>query len=98
MKNKAAIWEDLVDDYLEVSADLKKAERAFLIESLKKEKLSASSITAYPTFQVAETLVVICKEPYEECWFYHPERKTIGKSSEKLTAKKINSAKTTITE
>ena len=98
MKNKTAIWEDLVDDYLEVSADLKKSERSFLIQNLKKEKMDASNITAYPTFQVAETLIVICKEPYEECWFYNPEKKKIGKSGTKLITKKINGPKAAVSK
>ncbi|MSR78001.1 MAG: hypothetical protein EXS63_07250 [Candidatus Omnitrophica bacterium] len=79
MGNKESVWEDLVNDYLEISSDLKGPERHFLIQSLKKENLNASSIVQYPSFQVADKLVVICREPYKECWFYQPGKKRIGK-------------------
>ena len=93
MEEKQPVWEDLVNDYLEVSANLKEPERLFLIRCLKKEKVQASHIAPYSSFQVADKLVVVCKEPYEECWFYDPSKKRIGRNKRTLSAHKINGAK-----
>ena len=79
-KEKLSVWEDLVNDYLEVSGNLKEQERRYLIRRLKKGRVNASSITQYPSFQVADKVVVICREAYEECWFFHPEKRKIGKN------------------
>ena len=97
-KKKSPVWEDLVNDYLEVSGNLKEPARRYLIRHLKKGRVNASSITQYPSFQVDDTLVVICREPYEECWFFHPEKRKIGKNKSGLLTKNVDGTKAPISK
>ena len=67
----ASIWEDLVQDYLELACLLKPSEQERLIGALQHENIQAESIEAYPCFTVDGRMVILCgKDRVQECWFY----------------------------
>ena len=76
------VWEDLVDDLLEISCAITEEGRLFLCDLLRKQKISAESILPHTSFSIAE-LVVVIKDgsDVQECWFYDPKQKKVRRLS-----------------
>lgn len=72
-----AVWEDLIQDFLELRSALKKAERLFLIQELKNRKVDANRIVPASGFSIAKTIVLIQNPEAEECLIYNPCYKRI---------------------
>ena len=74
----APVWEDLVDDLLEISCAITEEGRLFLCDLLKKQKISAESIRHHTSFSIAEFVVVVKGgSEIRECWLYDPEQKKV---------------------
>ena len=74
----SSVWEDLVDDFLEMTALLQPHQRIFLIQKLRRRGVSADKINPHAGFSIDGRLVVICKrEREQECWLYDPEQRHI---------------------
>lgn len=78
------VWEDLVDDLLEISCAITEEGRLFLCELLRKQKISAESIRPHTSFSISE-LVVVIKEgaDIQECWLFDPKQKRVKRMAER---------------
>ena len=74
------VWEDLVQDFLEIACLLTEGEQKFLIEELQQEGVETDYLQVYPSFNVDNRLVVISEAPQAlECWVYYPKDKKLIK-------------------
>ncbi len=82
-KPSLPVWEDLVDDLLEISCAVTEESRLFLCDLLRKQKISAESIRSHTSFSIAE-LVVVIKDGsnVQECWFFDPKQKKVRRLTE----------------
>ena len=84
-----AIWEDLVNDFLEMACFLSDHERNLLLQKLGEEKIAATSIHVCPSFVVDQKIVIVSEEVnIEESWFYYPRDKRIERYPLKQNKKK----------
>ena len=75
------VWEDLVQDFLEMACFLTPSERDFLIEKLQQEQTLPDSLRVYPSFIIGDRLIVVCEDGFaSECWIYYPKEKRVEKS------------------
>ncbi len=66
-----SVWEDLVEDFLEVGCLLSNGEREPLMDELREERVTSESIESHPVFSINGTAVVVSRgEAPRECWFY----------------------------
>ncbi len=73
-------WEYILEDALEVSCFLSRAERFLLMEELRRQGTQASTIEIHPAFSFAKrALLVLQGQAIEECWVYNPKEKRIVK-------------------
>ena len=75
------VWEDVINDFLEMACFLSPQERARLIQELAKADIRADEIQALPTFSIEKRLISVCEKNVspEEFWFYYPKEKKIEK-------------------
>ena len=74
------VWEDLINDFLEMACFLSQEERSYLVRKLAKEAIHADEIFTLPTFSIEKRLISICENVSpEECWLYFPKEKKIEK-------------------
>ena len=77
----AGVWEDIVNDFLEMSCDLSSGEQTMLIQELRRQTLRAENIESYPSFSIEGKLITVCKEPAAvyEYWLYDVRNSQIRK-------------------
>ena len=76
----ANIWEDIVEDLLEVAGRLNCEERKILLAALRREGTGENEVEAYLSFAIGTRIVALGERSrIQECWFYHPPSKTIQK-------------------
>lgn len=74
------VWEDLVNDFLEMACFLKDSERTELMDALRQAHMSSETIHVHPSFSIDGRLVVILEEqPVKECWIYNVKENRIQK-------------------
>lgn len=86
-----AIWEDLVNDFLEMACFLTEAERRAVIEALKEDEVRSDAISAYPCFSIDGRVIVIRddSQAIHTCWLYQPKEGKINKYRRTPTAEKL---------
>jgi hypothetical protein len=74
------VWEDLVDDFLEIACILTEPERLHLIDVLRRQRVRADTIQKHHGFSVAGRLVIVSNSDHAaECWIYYPKKRKIVK-------------------
>ena len=74
------IWEDLVNDFLEMACFLSEGERSCLIQDLGRTGIAADEILAHPSFSIEKRLVSVCENvSVDEFWLYYPRERKIQK-------------------
>ena len=74
------VWEDLVQDFLELACLLTQEEQALLMEELQNNGVQADALQVYPSFNIDNRLVVVCEgQQAYECWVYYPKDKKLIK-------------------
>lgn len=69
------IWEDLVDDFLEVYGRISEERRRTVIAKLKTHRVCASEIHRLPCFSIGGRVVVLLKQAENpDVIFCHPEQ------------------------
>ena len=72
------IWEDLVQDFLEIRSSLGDSQKEFLIKALHKRGITAEAIWIYPVFSIDGRIVIIQTDTSDrECWLYNPRKQTL---------------------
>lgn len=77
----AHVWEDLVNDFLEMACFLTEEERARLLGELLADGTKADAIHVHPGFSIDGRLVIVCEgaDDLREFWIYEPREKKIRK-------------------
>ncbi|MBN1687728.1 MAG: hypothetical protein JW893_01360 [Candidatus Omnitrophica bacterium] len=74
------VWEDIVNDFLEIACQLLERERHFLIRKLRHRDIRAEHLQDHQSFSLEKKLVVVCKDPgIQECWVYFPDALRVAK-------------------
>ena len=80
MMHSKSVWEDLVNDFLEIGCFLTEESREFLLQELRCLKMRGDWISVHPTFSIGGRVIVVCDEKQiNECWFYDPKGRKIEK-------------------
>jgi hypothetical protein len=75
------VWEDLVQDFLEMACFLTSGEREHLIGEIDKEGVASDALRVFPSFMIDRRLIVICEEGIaSDCWIYYPKERRIEKA------------------
>ena len=77
----SSVWEDLVDDFLETACLLKPKERHYLLQELRRQRISVERIDAPTCLSVDGHLLVVSHvaDRVKALWLYHPGLKKIKK-------------------
>lgn len=86
-RDTSLIWEDLVNDFLEMACFLSREERTCLLQELAKTDIRTEEIQVLPTFSIEKRQVSVCENGSpQEFWLYYPKEKKIEKISRLSTA------------
>jgi len=80
MKN---LWEDLMEDFLEIGCRLSPKEVAFAMGAFRKQPVDSEEIFMVPAFSFGDRIMVIARREFQECLFYFPgEQKIVRQNVE----------------
>jgi hypothetical protein len=76
----SALWEYVVDDFLEMACSLTPEKRHLLLTELRLQDPTSDSIDTHPSFSLNGRLVIVVEgTKIEECWLFYPGEKRIEK-------------------
>lgn len=72
------VWQDLVEDFLELACFLSPEERSFLLAELAQKNIRANTIDVWPGFLIQDYAVLVGTGlPVKEVWIYKAKQKKI---------------------
>ena len=75
-----SVWQDLVQDFLEMACFLRQEEQALLVREIQKENIQAENIDVYPCFAINNRVIIVCESnAAQECWLYFVKKRQIQK-------------------
>ena len=77
--NLLQVWEDIVNDFLEMACFLRKEDRHFVLEEIERNGLQAQaeSIEVHACFSIEGRYIVICEQVLpRECWIFSTRSKS----------------------
>ncbi|OGW78799.1 MAG: hypothetical protein A2Z83_01060 [Omnitrophica bacterium GWA2_52_8] len=76
--SRQGVWEDIIDDLLEISASVGEEGRCYLREKLRVHGIITEKIDLCTSFSISDVLVTVCsRDELREFWVFHPRIKKI---------------------